>query len=49
MSQEQLEKPIANDVKDEAKKTPATEGGIAAYDKEKGVVAEPSGGQVHKI
>ena len=41
MSQEKLEKkPITYDVKEEAKKTPATD------DKEKGVVAESSGVQV---
>ena len=47
MSQEKLEKkPITYDVKEEAKKTPATEGGIATDDKEKGVVAESTGVQV---
>ncbi|CAF1920814.1 hypothetical protein Bca4012_052712 [Brassica carinata] len=46
MSQEKLEKkPITYDVKEEAKKTPATEGGIATDDKEKGVVAESTGVQ----
>lgn len=40
MSEEQLQKPITNDVKGEAEKIPATE------DKQKGVVAEASGGQV---
>lgn len=47
MSQEQLEKPIINGVKEEGEKVPATERGIdAAEDKEKGVVADASGGQV---
>ncbi|KAL0792467.1 hypothetical protein Bca101_063844 [Brassica carinata] len=48
MSQEQLEKkPTTHDVKEEAEKTPATaEGNDAAEVKEKGVVAEASGGQV---
>ncbi|KAG2305535.1 hypothetical protein Bca4012_059573 [Brassica carinata] len=47
MSQEQLEKkPTTHDVKEEAEKTPATaEGNDAAEVKEKGVVAEASGGQ----
>ncbi|KAG2316527.1 hypothetical protein Bca52824_019649 [Brassica carinata] len=46
MSQEQLEKPIINGVKEEGEKVPATERGIdAAEDKEKGVVADASGGQ----
>lgn len=42
MSQEQLDKPITYDVKEEAEKIPATE------EKEKGVVADASGEQVHK-
>ncbi|CAA7037547.1 unnamed protein product [Microthlaspi erraticum] len=41
MSQ-QLQKPISNDVKEEAEKIPAKE------DKEKGVVAEASGGQAEE-
>ncbi|CAH8359814.1 unnamed protein product [Eruca vesicaria subsp. sativa] len=46
MSEEKLEKPVAYDVKEEAEKTPATQGGVdAVEDKDKGVVAEASGGQ----
>ncbi|ESQ32285.1 hypothetical protein EUTSA_v10004958mg [Eutrema salsugineum] len=46
MSEEQLEKPKTYDVKEGAEKIPATEGGInAAEVKDKGVVAEVSGGQ----
>lgn len=48
MSEDQVEKPTTNDVKEEAKKIPATQGGVdAADDKDKGVVTEASGGQVH--
>ncbi|CAF2036073.1 hypothetical protein BRARA_I00440 [Brassica rapa] len=46
MNVEQLEKPITYDVKHEAEKIPATEkSSEAAEDKEKGVVADASGGQ----
>ncbi|KAF8107207.1 hypothetical protein N665_0124s0006 [Sinapis alba] len=46
MSQEQLEKPITYDVKQEAEKIPSTERGVdAAEDKEKGVAAEASDAQ----
>ncbi|KAF2575086.1 hypothetical protein F2Q70_00000329 [Brassica cretica] len=46
MSVEQLEKPITYNVKQEAEKIPATEkSSEAAEDKEKGVVADASGGQ----
>ncbi|XP_009151232.1 late embryogenesis abundant protein 47 [Brassica rapa] len=46
MSEDQVEKPTTNDVKEEAKKIPATQGGVdAADDKDKGVVTEASGGQ----
>ncbi|WZZ12162.1 hypothetical protein YC2023_105251 [Brassica napus] len=46
MNVEQLEKPITYDVKHEVEKIPATEkSSEAAEDKEKGVVADASGGQ----
>lgn len=50
MNVEQLEKPITYDVKHEAEKIPATEkSSEAAEDKEKGVVADASGGQVNTL
>lgn len=48
MSEDQVEKPTTNDVKEEANKISATQGGVdAADDKDKGLVTEASGGQVH--
>lgn len=47
MSEDQVEKPTTNDVKEEANKISPTQGGVdAADDKDKGVVTEASGGQV---
>lgn len=46
MSEDQVEKPTTNDVKEEANKISATQGGVdAADDKDKGLVTEASGGQ----
>ncbi|KAJ4900703.1 Seed maturation protein [Raphanus sativus] len=46
MSEDQVEKPTTNDVKEEANKISPTQGGVdAADDKDKGVVTEASGGQ----